>query len=308
LDSVSEIFLSLQIRDGKFGVFAFVQCINGLTTVALIYVMLRSGVEASFALAGSALGSVAGISASIWFGRRFLQRTDGDTKLNVKLIKQGLTLGGGNILDTLCAVMPRLFLDRVVNGSAVANYTILASLQQGVGSTYGLAQSQTLLPRLGRAHYEGSLKRFLWHIVVGAIGATVFAVVMLGVYCAYGDEVILLLFGPNYLQIASIVPLVLISTWLWLIVGVLSHAFTAKRWLNVQPFMFGLMFLSTLLALIFLVPRFGVAGAVMSTLTGLGVRGLGYACLFAYRVNRGPMLYADAKSEHLNETTSKSLK
>jgi O-antigen/teichoic acid export membrane protein len=96
-------------------------------------------------------------------------------------------------------------------------------------------------------------------------------------------EIVMFVLGEQYSYVADLLPVVIAATWTWLLVGVLSCAFTAQRWLWAQPIMNGLMLIITVGGVWLLVPRLGILGAVLSLIGGLLARGFGYLLVMIWQ-------------------------
>ena len=190
-----------------------------------------------------------------------------------------LPLSGVMLLGSLCANMPRYFIEHHMGARELGIFSAAASLVS-VGNTVINAVGQTVTPRLA--------KLFAWE------GADVFAsysfrllgfgagLGLCAVACAVtlGRWTLALMFRPEYAGYAWLLTALMAAGAIGYMASLLGYAVTAARSFRAQMPLFVVVTAVTLLASALLIPAYGLAGAAMASGISSTVQLVGLAFLF----------------------------
>ncbi len=192
-------------------------------------------------------------------GEQRLPRFDAPTMRRV--VAMTFPLGLVMMAVSLRTNVPRYFIERDLGTASLGVFAALSSLV-AAGTMVVSAMGQSATPRLARHHHEGNLRAFrrlLWGLLavaacLGGAGIAVAAVI--------GEPLLRILFGPEYAARSHV--------FLWLIAAgsvayassFLGYALTAARLLKIQLPLFTSTAVACAALCVWLVPQYGLSGAV----------------------------------------------
>jgi O-antigen/teichoic acid export membrane protein len=201
----------------------------------------------------------------------------------LSLAQLSLPLGVVMMLITLSSSLPRYFVEHHLGEHMLGIFGALCYLRY-VGTTAIGALGQSATPRLAQHYALGETAAFcLLLLKLAAFGALVGA---LGVMVAMvaGRPVLTLLYGPEYAQHATILVWVMIAAAIHYVAVLAGYGITAARRFRIQIPLFALVAAATGAACLWLVPRWGVAGAALSLSCGALVQLLGAGLVVSHAV------------------------
>ena len=179
------------------------------------------------------------------------------------VFRAALPLGLVLMLVSLTAMIPRYVIERELGTAMLGAFAAVASFVT-VGSTVINALGQTAITRLARVHANGQ-ERLFRHLALRltglalAIGLTGVAVAILG-----GDFFLRVLYRPEYADYQWLLTEMLMAGTFGYIAVILGFAVTSTRRFDVQlPLQFVVAITSGLASLI-AIPRFGLSGAALA--------------------------------------------
>jgi len=179
------------------------------------------------------------------------------------LVWLSLPLGVVMMLISLNANIPRYFIERYLGERELGIFAAISYLMV-VGGTVVNALGESASPRLAKYYADGNREAFasLLLKLVG-IGALLGGVGVLIALVA-GKPILTLLYRPEYAQRADL------FVWLMLVSGInyvasfLGYGMTAARYFRVQMPLFTLVASTSALVCFWLIPSWGLQGAVMA--------------------------------------------
>ena len=168
-----------------------------------------------------------------------------------------LPLGIAMLLISLNTSIPRYFVESYSGQGELGMFAAMAYLMIA-GNTVIFAIGQAASPRLAMLYIKrdraGFQRLLLRLIVVGLIlGVTGISIAVLA-----GRPLLALLYQPEYAEENDSFILLMIAGAISYVASFLGYSLTASRHLNVQPFIFALCVLCSVLSCMVLVPVFGI--------------------------------------------------
>lgn len=172
-----------------------------------------------------------------------------------------LPVGIATMLLSLNANIPRYYVERFLGETELGLYAAAAYVTVALGTVVN-ALGQSMSPRLARFYAEGEKDQFtklLSQFLALGVGLGIgFAAVA----ALFGREILTLLYQPAYGSGADILLWLSIVTTVSIAASSLGYSLTAARRFRVQPLLFTVSAVVGALAGYFLVPTYGLEGAV----------------------------------------------
>jgi O-antigen/teichoic acid export membrane protein len=218
------------------------------------------------------------IDQSTWLHRRSKVRT------LATLAWLALPLGFVAMLDSLNFNIPRYFVEQQLGQYDLGVFAALTSLV-AAGIVIVNALGQTSSPRLARHYADGDDMAFRG-LLLRLLGISALAGGM-GLLAATvaGEQILMLLFPPEYAQQDLFVWL-MVAAALFYLASCLNYGMIAVRRLRIQILLFLSVTASTALACVFLVPSAGLLGAAASLAIGALVQLVGALVVVAHALRR----------------------
>jgi O-antigen/teichoic acid export membrane protein len=179
------------------------------------------------------------------------------------LVWLSLPLGVVMMLISLNANIPRYFIERYLGERELGIFAAISYLMV-VGGTVVNALGESASPRLAKYYADGNREAFA-SLMLKLVGiGTLLGGVGVLIALVAGKPILTLLYRPEYAQRADL------FVWLMLVSGInyvasfLGYGMTAARYFRVQMPLFTLVTTSSALVCFWLIPSWGLQGAVMA--------------------------------------------
>ncbi len=189
----------------------------------------------------------------------------------LRLLRENGTLGLGQFMSVLQMSVPRILIELLMGTAALGLFTVVAYLQQAAIVLFD-AIGQVVAPRLARyRHAEEAVafRRLLSRALGGAMAAALCGVV-LGLLI--GPDLLVLLFGPDFIEAEQLLMWVVLAVGLRLVGAVLQAALTAQRRFDAFGLLQAVLLVASLPAAWIGVTFAGLAGAGMALVAMAGLR------------------------------------
>ncbi|MGC4002362.1 MAG: lipopolysaccharide biosynthesis protein [Pirellulales bacterium] len=226
-------------------------------------------------------------------GRDFRLTWDG-TRL-VALLKLSLPLGLVMTLIVLSGSIPRYYLDRFVDESAVGIFGAIGYLTV-VGTMFIGAIGESSNVRLAQDYAQGRKAEFLaltlrTASIAGGLG-------VLGILCAttIGGWTLNLLYGPDYAAHAELLTWIMLAGGVGYVASILGYAISAARYFRSQLPLFIIVAITTAVTCALWIPRFGLHGAAYALVATSATQLIGTLLIFVHALRHIPDAAADVSS------------
>jgi O-antigen/teichoic acid export membrane protein len=179
------------------------------------------------------------------------------------LVWLSLPLGVVMMLISLNANIPRYFIERYLGERELGIFAAISYLMV-VGGTVVNALGESASPRLAKYYADGNREAFA-SLMLKLVGiGTLLGGVGVLIALVAGKPILTLLYRPEYAQRADL------FVWLMLVSGInyvasfLGYGMTAARYFRVQMPLFTLVTSTSALVCFWLIPSWGLQGAVMA--------------------------------------------
>lgn len=197
------------------------------------------------------------------------------------IIKLGLPLGILILLNQIHLNVPRYFLKSEFGMEELGFYSAIASLIT-IGNIIISSIGQTLLPEMAKSYAIGNKKRY-GNLLILLIGIS-FLVGGLALSVSYwfGQEVLLLLYSPEFSDKKLLFIWVMLAGAMWYLSSATGTAITSARQFSSQAWLAMLVVLTTIISCYYLIPINGAVGAA---------KGLFYGSLMKFIVQFTQLIY-----------------
>lgn len=196
-----------------------------------------------------------------------LQLISSQRKSLWKLTRLSFPLGVVMLLFSLNVNLPRYFLENYRGEYELGIFAALAYLIVA-GNIFVQALGQTTRPRMAKLYAAGNYKEFCKMLFsLSAIGIFI-AVAGVVVAALFGEEVLWLLYGPDYSRHASSFVWIMVAGGISFAVSFIGCAMGAMRAFKEQVMPFVIVAVATLIASALLIPEHGIKGAAFALIIG----------------------------------------
>jgi len=286
-ESMSDVVYGLLQAHERMDRIALSMMIKGpLSLVALGLVVYLTASIAWGALALAGVWGLLLITYDIPNGIRLLDGEEGfgpcwDFLSLARLAWLALPLGIVMMLISLNANIPRYFIERYRGERELGIFAALAYLMVA-GNTVVSALGQSASPRLAHYHTQGDGHAFRQLLIkLVGLGAGMGVVALLVALIA-GREILTTLYRPEYAQHAELFTWMSVHATTLYLASFLGYGMTAARHFRSQIPLFGLCVITAALGCLWLVPRFGLLGAVWASLAASILQLVGSVAIIAF--------------------------
>ncbi len=271
-DSFSDIVYGLLQKHERFDIVGQSMSIRGaLGTVSLLLVLRLTGSVAVAALALCVVWALVFFAFDLVASRDFRPHRAG---LSVPrpifmistlsaLVRVAAPLGFASMLVSLLTNIPRYFIEGTL-GTAALGVFAAQSYFLIAGSMVVNSLGQTFAPRMANLVAKGELDGFRlllrrlvrFSVLLGIVGILAASL--------FGQQVLARLYGPEYVDRAIVLVLIMLAAAFGYLVNALGFALTALRQFRPQPFAFAAMVAASASSSALLVPARGLQGAALS--------------------------------------------
>ncbi len=190
------------------------------------------------------------------------------------LTKLALPLGGVMLLLSLNTNIPRYLIAHYLGDEQLGIFSAIAYLLVAGNVVVG-ALGQSASPRLARYFAERNKIAFLHLLGRLLLIALVLGMIGIGAAYCFGKEILSILYTPQYAARADIFLWVMVSAAFAYVASFLGYGMTATRSFRAQLPLVALVTACTFIAGLWLIPQFGLVGAVMATLFSIIIQCVG---------------------------------
>ncbi len=298
IDSISDVYFGLLQQHERMDRIAKSAAIRGLLGLGLFW----SGIYWTENIFWAAAGLVAAsLTVLLLYDRRSGRVVSSDLfvrhplvfglsnraagKRIARLAWLALPLGFVMSLLSLNINLPRYFIESELGERELGIFSALAYII-GASHTITEALGQSASPRLANYWKSADLKSFR-KVTTQIVG---FGLLLggggLAVATTYGEQVLTLLYSPQYAARADIFRLLMLAATLLYVSSFLGYAVTAARYFRVQMPLFLITTGITALGCATLIPRFGLRGAGLALILSATTQCAGMAFILAYALHR----------------------
>jgi O-antigen/teichoic acid export membrane protein len=212
-------------------------------------------------------------------GQQVTLRPCWDSRRLVRLALLSLPLGFALMLISLNTNIPRYFVERYMGERGLGLFSAIAYLQVA-GTTVVGALGQSASPRLAQYYADGKSAKFRGLLVkMVGIGALL-GIAGVTVAVAAGQQILTLLYQPEYAEHLDVFVWVMVAAGLWYITSMIGYGATASRRIRYQPVALCAVILASFCTCWYLVPTSGLWGAAVSMTIASGIGLLSYLMVF----------------------------
>lgn len=196
-----------------------------------------------------------------------------------------LPLGLVMALLSLNVNIPRYFIQHYFGEAELGVFAALAYLVI-VGNTIVAAMGQSVVPQLSIYYANGEIKRYQ-KLIIQLLGIGIFigvAGVLLAV--VFGRPLLSLLYRPQYANHTSIFNWLMVAGGVMSVASFLGYGMMAARYIKAQLPLFISVVLTTYLSSLWLIPNYGLHGAVYSIIAGTLIQIIGSGIIIALALSK----------------------
>jgi O-antigen/teichoic acid export membrane protein len=190
-----------------------------------------------------------------------------DPRIQFQLISLNFRLGVLWALVSLNTAIPRYFIEHALGEGALGIFSAIASMR-AAGDLAALSLGVSAFGRFARAYAAGNLTEFRALLGKLLLVAAILGVSGVVVAEVAGREILTLVLRPAYAERADLLPWLMVVAGVGQVALVLGTAITAAKYYDSQIVLFGLTNLVVAALSYFLVPSWGLFGAVIAMLGG----------------------------------------
>lgn len=178
-----------------------------------------------------------------------------------------LPLGLTMMLSSLNTNIPRYFVEHYSGERGLGIFAALAYLL-AAQTVIVNALGQAVIPRLANYFFLKEKKAFISLLAKIVFLAVAFSLIPLGVAILFGQQVLSLLYQPEYAAYNDILVWLMMAAIIVNFGSMLNYTLIAIRLFSIQVLLFVAVSLSTLLTSLLLIPMLGLKGAVVAYVAG----------------------------------------
>jgi O-antigen/teichoic acid export membrane protein len=217
-----------------------------------------------------------------------------DLKVQRELLWLSLPLGIIAVLVSLNSSIPRYFIEHKLGDRALGIFSAIAFLY-AAGSMAVVSLGQSAFTRLAQFHAEEDVVEFrLLLAKLLALGA-LFGTCGLLVVKVAGRQILTILFRPEYAEYADLLPWIMGAACFNYLAQFLGFGMTAAKYYAPQVYLFMLTNLCVGLASYWLVPHFGLLGAIFALFLSIMVQLVGSVFILFTRLCKKSHVGPDAR-------------
>jgi O-antigen/teichoic acid export membrane protein len=186
------------------------------------------------------------------------------------------------VLVSLNLNIPRYFIQKYRGEADLGVFSALSYLIV-VGNTLINACGQASAPRLAKAYFNGQRSRF-WRMLLLLLGlAAACGLICVGAAAIAGDRIVTILYNASYAKYAALLTGLMATAGALYLSQFLGYGMTAARILRPQVPLLVLVTATTFTGCVVLIPRLGLAGAVIGMASGFAVQLVGSSAILFRR-------------------------
>lgn len=199
-----------------------------------------------------------------------------------KLILLGLPLGFVMMLISLDGNIPRYFIESYLGQRELGIFAAIAYLQVA-SNTLVLALGESAVPRL--AKYYASSNHLAFRKLVLKLISIVTLLGIGGVLVAVvgGQQILSLIYKPEYAENSNLFVGIMVAAAIGYIASIFGYAATARQQIRYQPVILGAVGIVSLITCFYLIPIYGLWGAIAATNATSVVSTVGYSLLLVFK-------------------------
>lgn len=280
-DSIADVLFGYHQRREEMRAIAIGQGVNGILSIVLLTVGIWWSGSLLVGVVGFALGSGAALALRVVPAVRASRRADEDDPRDqppgrASLVRLAAPLAVVLLLGSVAANVPRLVLEESAGTYELGIFAGVAYVVLAAANLVN-AIGNALSPRLARAYAAGDRRAFGRLLARGVTFGAALALVGALLAWVVGDEVLALLYGPDYSDSGGLLAALCLVSVVAFTGSFLVGAATAARHFREQLPIAGLTCVVAIVGSLLVVPAAGVDGAVVVTGLVAAVQVAGYA-------------------------------
>jgi O-antigen/teichoic acid export membrane protein len=287
-DGASDVCYGALQRHGRFREIGQSMLLRSVLCMACVLLLLQvnnTGVAAAVGLALSwvicafffDMPAIRRLLASL--GRVSHWKFQWDRKSIAAIAREGLPLSVVTGLNMVAINLPRYWVERELGAAQLGYFVAVAYLMIAANMVIA-AGSQVLVPRLAE-DFQRAPRRYCRTVLYLTIAAGLSGVVCLVLAIVAGPQIMALIYTSKYAFLQSTFLWTMAATWVLMLVAVTGVAMTAARRFRVQVWNSLAAAAATAIACAAFVRPYGLDGAAIAVLIGLGVKLVGQCTVLA---------------------------
>jgi len=202
--------------------------------------------------------------------RKYLRARFG-LKTMLSLAWIALPLGVSGLLTSINHNIPRYVIEAYLGHAQLGYFAAIMALVMA-GTLVTQAAGQSALPRLSRYHQIND-RAFTKLLSKMALAGGLLGIMGIIIAALLGDILLALMFTPEYANYHNIFTVSMVFGLLTYIITFTGYGITAMRFFRIQPLLYLMSAITTLLLCLWLIPQHGIIGAIFALMGGKVVQG-----------------------------------
>lgn len=178
---------------------------------------------------------------------------------------ESFPLGISVSLDSFLTNIPKYFLESFVSISSVGYYTSIVYIIQ-LGQMLITAINQTVISNLSTAFFNNNNYYVILKNKLVRLNGLIGILMIIGGFL-FGEQLLVLLYGPSYIGTQNILTIILIAGFFWYVASAVHIAISATRQFKKRLYTLILNIIITFILAYLLIPTFGIWGAAVTLLS-----------------------------------------
>jgi len=291
VDAISDVYHGLWQRYDRMDGIAQALMLNGFVSTTAMLVLMQATHNIVIASLGTAFGSIAALSFTLSRHQR-LQIAECHLEFLVwrpaviwRLARLAIPLGFVVLLTTLSINLPRYFIQTYMQEGPLGIFVAVTYFTV-VGATVVDALGQSISPRLSRLIATGQKRQYLSLLIKSALASVCLGTFGIAVTSLFGRFLLTIAYNAEFAEYQNILVWAMVAATISYVGAFLTCGLTAARQFTIQaPLAFSVTIV-TLICCYFLVPRYGLLGAIWSVTVAATVRSISAMGVLPWAMNR----------------------
>lgn len=287
IETSSDMFYGLIQKAERLDKIGISQILNGILSILLIWIILLKYHSITAGLAGVA---AALLGVLIFYDIRISGKFTPvkifiDAKIFLSLIWLSLPLGMVMLINSLNKNITNYFIEAFLGFESLGYFSSMVYIM-AAGNLVVTALNQSRNVRMARFFSEGNKRGFMDIFYKMLIFVIALGVCMLFAGVIAGEQILAILFKPEYALYNSVFVTVLGAAGISYLSDVVNYSNTAMRQFRLQPLSYGTVLLAGLLLNSLLVPALGLIGAALCLLITSCLQLAGNSAILIYMIRK----------------------
>lgn len=250
----------------RFFLINLVSSFLGVFSFSASYLASRDVVQAIFWMTVARALSYFTLEKKIFFssdrGSEILKFHANDRKVIGRILRGAIPLGVTALVSALFASIPQIQIKNMLGLEELGAYAALVSVLVAFNLLVN-SFAQSALPNLAK-DYEGHRKLFFEKVRRALVMTSLLSAAVYGIVWLYGDYVLFILFGAEYVEYTTELHLVIFCGYALALFSIGSLVLSAQRSFFLQMPLYVLCALLIFIFTEIFIPRYGFAGGVLA--------------------------------------------